>query len=213
MINNNARLIAIESTIHSRYKNTWLFYRKNFRSRVDKFNKLGQLPSYFGPMIGDKKEVAIAELGAGPFCTIGNSWKDVKVNIYASDILQKEYLPFWELHKVVPIVPVEYQDMEHLTYPDKFFDVVHCANALDHTLDAKQALKEILRVCKFGGSIYLRHLPDQRKKYRGMHAWDVNEINGETIFSNSREKFSLLEFGDFKTRVEDGFVVSILCKI
>lgn len=210
---NNPSLLAIESTINQRYKKTWLFYRKNFKSRVAKFNKPSPLPSYFGPMIGDKKEVIIAELAAGPFCTIGNSWQDVKVNIHASDILQREYAPFWKLHQVMPMVPVEYQDMEHLTYPDQFFDIVHCVNALDHTLDAKQALQEMLRVCKLGGFIYLRHLPDQRKKYRGMHAWDVNEVKGETIFSNPQEKFALLEFGDFKTHLEGDLIVSILHKI
>lgn len=210
---NSSSLIAIESTINHRYKNTWLFYRKNFKSRVAKFNKPRPLPSYFEPMISGKQEVTIAELAAGPFCTIGNSWKDVKVNIYASDILQNEYAPFWELHQVVPVVPIEYQDMEHLTYSDQFFDIVHCANALDHTLDAKQALQEMLRVCKSGGFIYLRHLPNQRKKYRGMHAWDVNEVEGETIFSNPQEKFSLSEFGDFKTHAEENLIVSILRKI
>jgi 2-polyprenyl-3-methyl-5-hydroxy-6-metoxy-1,4-benzoquinol methylase len=161
-------------------------------------------------MIDNKKEVTIAELAAGPFCTIGNFWKDVKVNLYASDILQREYAPFWELHQLTPIVPVEYQDMEHLTYADNFFDIVHCMNALDHTLDAKQALKEMLRVCKPGGFIHLRHLPNQRKQYRGMHAWDINEVQGETIFSNRYEKFSLSELGDFKTYTEEDVIVSTL---
>lgn len=213
MINNSTKLMAIEAAINPRYKNTWLFYRKNFKSRVAKFNKPSQLPSYFKPMIGDKKEVTIAELAAGPFCTIGNSWKDVKVNIYASDILQNEFAPFWELHKVTPVVPVEYQDMEHLTYPNKFFDIVHCSNALDHTPDPKRALKEMLRVCKPGGSIYLRHLPNQRKRYRGMHAWDVNEVYGETIFSNPKERFSLSEFGDFRTHIEGDLIISTLRKV
>lgn len=200
-----------------RCKNTLYFYRVKFKSKLAKFNHPSELPDYFGPMVGDKKEVNIAELGAGPICTIGNSWKDAKVNIYASDVLQKEFAPLWGKNGVVPVVPVEYQDMEHLTYPDEFFDIVHCVNAIDHTLDAKQALKEMLRVCKTGGWIYLRHFPDQRKRLRGMHAWDINAVDGECVFSNRRERFLLSEFGDFKTHVEPGpkddLIVSILCKI
>lgn len=188
------------------------FYRAKFLKKLAQFNFSSQLPDYFRPMIGDKKEVTIAELGAGPICIIGNSWKDIKINLYASDILQNEFVPYWEKYGATPVVPVEYQDMEHLTYPDEFFDIVHCVNALDHTPNVKQALKEMIRVCKPSGWIYLRHFPNQRKQLRGMHAWDINEINGDSAFSNRREKFLLSEFGNFKTHAEGALIVSILQK-
>lgn len=201
-----------------RYKCTMIFYRRKFKKKLAQFNREAELPDYFGPMIGDKKEVAIAELGAGPICTIGNLWKDTKVKLYASDILQNEFALLWKEHNATPAIPVEEQDMEHLTYPDSFFDIVHCVNTLDHTLNPKQAIKEMLRVCKPGGWIYLRHMPDQRKKYRGMHAWDINMIDGETVFFNPEEKFLLSELGDFKTYIAEGFkrrdlIVSTLHKI
>ena len=200
-----------------RAQNTLYFYRVKFKSKLAKFNLPSQLPDYFGPLIGDKKAVTVAELGAGPICTIGNSWPGVKLNLYASDILQNEYAPWWENHRATPIVSVEYQDMEHLTYPDSFFDIVHCVNAVDHTLDARQALKEMMRVCKGEGWIYLRHFPNQRKRLRGMHAWDIDMIDGECVFSNRREKFLLSEFGDFQTHIEknlkeEDLIVSILHK-
>jgi ubiquinone/menaquinone biosynthesis C-methylase UbiE len=194
------------------YKTTVRFYRMRFWKKLARFNRESELPDYFGPMIGDKKEVNIAELGAGPICTIGNLWKDVKVNLYASDILKNEYDALWAEHNATPIIPIEYQDMENLTYSDNFFDIVHCVNALDHTLDAKKALKEMIRVCKPGGWIYLRHLPDQKKACRGMHAWDIHLVNGEMALSNSKEQFLLSEFGDFKTHMEKHLIVSILHK-
>lgn len=200
----------------TRYKNTLYFYRVKFKSKLAQFNHLAELPDYFGPMIGDKKEVVVAELGAGPICTIGNLWKGIKVKIYASDILQKEFAPWWKKYNAAPVVPIEYQDIEKLSYPDEFFDIVHCVNTLDHTINAKQALKEMIRVCKPGGWVYLRHAPDQRKRYRGMHEWDANMVDGECIFSNPKEKFSVNEFGDFKTHLEasakEDLIVSILCK-
>lgn len=199
-----------------RAKNTIYFYRVKFKSKLAKFNYPSELPGYFESMIGGKKEVTIAELGAGPICTIGNSWKDVKVKIYASDILQDEFAPWWERYNAIPIISVEYQDMEHLTYPDEFFDIVHCVNAIDHTRDARQALKEILRVCKPGGWIYLRHYSNQRKRYRGMHEWNIDIIDGECTFSGPKEKFLLSAFGNFKTSIvetpKDNLITSILCK-
>ena len=210
-------ILGYKNMADPRYKNTLYFYRAKFRSKLALFNKEAELSDYFGPMIGDKKEVKIAELAAGPICTIGNYWKDIKVDIYASDVLQNEYAPSWDKYKATPIVPVRYQDMENLTYPNEYFDIVHCVNALDHTLDPKKAIKEILRICKPGGWIYLRHAPDQRKRYRGIHAWDANMVDGDCVFSNPQEKFSLKEFGGFKTNIEQGLkddlIVSTLCKI
>lgn len=194
------------------YRTTLRFYRMRFAKKLAQFNHEAELPDYFGPMIGDKKEVVIAELAAGPICTIGNLWKDVKVKLYASDILKNEYDALWKENNATPVISVEYQDMENLTYPDNFFDIIHCVNALDHTLHPQEALKEILRVCKPDGWIYLRHLPDQKTACRGMHAWDVNMVDGEAVFSNLKEKFLLSEFGDFKTHREGHLIVSILNK-
>lgn len=185
-----------------RYKKTIQFYQRTFAKKVNFFNRPASLPSYFEPMIGNKKEVLIADLGAGPVCILGNLWKNVKTRIYASDILQKEFEPLWEAHNTTPIVPLEYQDMENLTYKDNFFDIVYCENALDHTLDAVKALKEMIRVCKSGGWIYLRHAPDQRSRFGGIHAWDVNLVNGECVFSNPDNTFSLSDYMDFKEFLE-----------
>lgn len=209
----NILVYKIYSMEDPRAKNTLYFYNAKFKSKLDQFNVPSVLPDYFGPMIGDKKKVVIAELGAGPVCTIGNSWPNVEVGIFASDVLQKDFALLWEKYKVAPVVPVTYQDMEHLTYGDNSFDIVHCVNALDHTLDVKQALREMLRVCKPGGWIYLRHYPNQRTQLRGMHAWDINEVSGEAVVSNKKENFLLSEFGDFKTQVVGDQIVSILCKI
>jgi len=119
------------------YKTTLRFYRMKFKVKLDRFNHQAELPDYFGPMIGDKKEVTIAELATGPICTIGNLWKNIKVRLYASDILQNEFASLWKEHNAIPVIPVEYQNIEHLAYPDNFFDIVHCVNALDHTLNPK----------------------------------------------------------------------------
>lgn len=185
---------------------TTYFYRKKFRSKLEKFNHGRVLPDYFSSMIGNKKEIVIAELGAGPINTIGDSWPGVDVKIYASDVLQPEYEKSWQYYNAIPIVPVEYQDFEHLTYPDEFFDIVHCVNALDHTGDPRQALEEIYRVCKPGGWIYLRHAPDQMKRYGGMHRWDAKIINGKCVFQGKTE---IVIVEGAKVHLEDDLIIAI----
>jgi len=39
----------------------------------------------------------------------------------------------------------------HMNYPDRFFDVTHCAGVLHHTRDVFRGLKELARVTKVGG--------------------------------------------------------------
>ncbi len=155
---------------------TTYFYRVKFKGKEEIHNQRGPLPKYFGPMIGSKEEIVIAELGAGPVNTIGDSWGGVKVKIYASDIFADEYNKFWKEHKRIPIIPIEYQDMEKLSYPDNMFDIVHCVNALDHTPNVEKAISEMKRVCKPGGWIYLRHAQGQKKRYGGMHYHNFEEL-------------------------------------
>lgn len=174
--------------------NTLLFYRKKLPWKAKQFNKPLHLPAYFGSMIGDKKEVTIAELGAGMFCTIGSLAKGVKVKVYPSDALADYFNQILKETQVTPLIPVEKQDMEALTYPDNFFDIVHCVNALDHTPHPLRALSEMYRVTKPGGYIYLRHFPNvgENEKYTGLHIWNIDlNDKDECIIWNRERKFLL----------------------
>ena len=164
-------------------------YIRKFKRKLEQYNKPGPLPAYFEELIGKQHSVRIAELGAGPINTIGNFWPGREVEIVASDVLQSEYEKLWKEHGATPIVPIEYQDMEHLTYPDESFDIVHCVNALDHTKDAKKALSELERICKPEGWVYLRHSSNQKKRFRGHHYWNIDLIGEKGMsFDNGWDK-------------------------
>lgn len=127
-------------------------------------------------MIGNKKRVKIANLGAGPMNLIGDSLPGVKIKVVSSDLLANKFAKLCQKLNLKPKNPVEKQDMTHLTYKDNSFDIVYCANALDHAKDPYRALKEMVRVCKPGGYIYLRHIAHegQRHRYRGIHQWNID---------------------------------------
>lgn len=181
-------------------------YIRKFSHKLEQYNHDAQLPTYFVPMIGDKKTVDIAEVGAGPINTIGNRWPGVSVFVAASDVLQSEYEKLWEQHKAIPLVPVLYEDMEKLSYPDESFDIVHCVNALDHTQDAEAALEEMFRVCKSGGWIYLRHAPDQMRRFGGHHYWNIHMEGDECVFQGKDMTFTLT---GFDTHLEGDLIVSV----
>lgn len=181
-------------------------YRRKIRQLIHEYNRPFAGPYYFSRLLRGKKEVKIADLGSGPVCTLGNIWSGVDITIHASDLRQGAYTKLLEKENCKLITPIEYQDMENLTYPDEFFDVVHCVNALDHTKDARKALSEMKRVCKKGGYIYLRHAHNQKSAHGGNgHYWDAR-VDG---FFNGKDLVTLDGF----TTTDDGyFIVSILKK-
>lgn len=181
-------------------------YKRRIRQLINEYNRPFPGPYYFNRFLTGKKEVKIADLGCGPICTLGNMWGGVKITIYASDILQPEYAKILQELNCQLITPVEYQDMENLTYPDEFFDLVHCINALDHTKDVQKALSEMKRVCKKGGYIYLRHGHNQKTVNRGRgHLWDAKK---EGFFNGT----SWVRLDGFHTSDDGYFLVSIMKK-
>jgi ubiquinone/menaquinone biosynthesis C-methylase UbiE len=205
-------------------KNSTLrFYRAKLPWKAQQFNRKLFLPDYFKQMLGNKKEVKIAELGAGMFCTIGSLWKSAKIKVYPSDALADEFNQILKAAGITPLIPVEKQDMETLTYPDNFFDIVHCVNALDHCSDPLRVIKEMYRVAKPSGYIYLRHFVNvgEHEQYSGLHMWNI-DINDkeDCVIWNKDKRFLLSDyFKGFKSvkkkemdyETED-MVVSILRK-
>jgi ubiquinone/menaquinone biosynthesis C-methylase UbiE len=201
--------------------NTLHFYRRKLPWKAKSFNtELLYLPDYFDKMIGDKKEVTIAELGAGMFCSIGSLWKTAKVKMYPSDALSDEFNQMLKDNNITPLVHVEKQDMENLTYKDNFFDIVHCCNALDHCSNPLKAIKEMYRVLKHGGYIYIRHVVNvgEHEHYSGLHMWNLNmDDYKDCIIWNRDERHSLESLvPGFKSVIEKDSgidqIVSILHK-
>lgn len=188
-----------------------------------KYLKKDKLKSYFKELIGDKKKVNIADIGSGAISVTGYEWDNVKINLFPSDVLVDEYKKLYTKFKIYPRVPIEKQDMTYLTYGDGLFDIVHCSNALDHCFDPYKAVKEMIRICKLGGWVYLEHLAHVGKmsNYKHLHQWNIDGMRGDEIISwgkldrkcddcifwNKEKKFLLSEISDgFITKVETKYM-------
>lgn len=162
---------------------------QTIKDNIKRFNKPNPLADYLLPLIGHKKEVKIADIGSGPYSTIGHYLDGVKVDIYHSD--NQDFTKFWKKYNATPLVHIEHQDMEKLTYPDDFFDIVHCVNALDHTRNAPSAIMEMIRVCKPGGYVYIDcHLDQLSTGHK--HKWNMKE-NG--CLNDGHNSFCLKPLG------------------
>lgn len=162
---------------------------QTIRDNIARFNKPNSLVDYLLPLVKGKDKVKILDVGSGPYSTIGHYIDGVQVELTLCD--NQDFTPFWEKYNAHPIYEIEQQDMENLTYPDDFFDVVHCANALDHTNNALRAVGEMVRVCKPGGWIYIDcHLDQLNTGHK--HKWNAQE---DGTFTNGNTSFSLKDFG------------------
>jgi SAM-dependent methyltransferase len=60
---------------------------------------------------------------------------------------------------------------EKIPFPDRQFDFVYCHTVLEHVQDVEQSIKEMVRVCKVGGLVYIQ-TPDYRFPYEGHYKSD-----------------------------------------
>lgn len=163
---------------------------QTIKDNIEKYNKPSPLADFLLPLIEDKKEVKIADIGSGPYSIIGSYLSGVKIDIVHSD--NQDFTRFWKKHNFIPLANIEYQDMEKLTYSDDTFDIVICINALDHTPNADMAVKEMIRVCKPGAWVYIDCNLDQLSNSGHKHYWDAKESG---ILENFYEGFDLKGFG------------------
>jgi SAM-dependent methyltransferase len=173
------------------------------RELIDTFNKPVRLVDELLPFIEGKKEVKIADIGSGPVSSIGSYLPGVKVEVYPSDT--QDFTSWWQKRRewwkdddLKPYIPVEVQNMEKLTYPNNYFDIVWCHNALDHTRNAEIAVKEFKRVCKKGGWIYIMCSLNQLDTGY-LHFWNTKK---DGVFDNYKERFDLKDYG-FKIKYTD----------
>lgn len=144
-------------------------------------------------------EVSILDVGSGPLSSTGSIYPNVTINLTCCDALAKDY------EEIFPerLIPIEHQDMEALTYPDKSFDIVHCVNALDHVVNPRAAIREMVRVSRKW--VYLRHTLNEgeAEDYSGYHCWNIEPKGDDCRFWNLKDEFLLSEFGEWKTEYRE----------
>ena len=97
-------------------------YTFNAYHELAEYNKKFAVPYYIQQLLVTKKKNKIADVGSGLVCRLGGIARRASVEIYASDILQPEYKKLLDKLEQQLVIPVEYQDVQKLTYEDDFFD-------------------------------------------------------------------------------------------
>ena len=172
------------------------FWRKRLSQRPSRATGVRQLRDYFSEMIDGKRSIHILDAGSGPYSTIGYTWPGVEVHLTLADILADDYAKVMRGLNIPILIPVGKVDMSDMPYADETFDIVHCGNALDHSEDPRAAILEMVRVCKRGGWVYLRHIAREaeRLNYKGMHFWNIDtHLADDCRIWNMEDQFLLSE--------------------
>lgn len=128
-------------------------------------------------LVAGREHARILNVGSGAENLLGTR---ADVDVVCCDALATEYASAWRAAGLVPSTVVEFGDMTALPYGDESFDVVFCANALDHSHDPRAAIREMKRVCRSGGWVYLRHMAQVAAgaSYGGLHQWNIDRYEG-----------------------------------
>ena len=122
--------------------------------------------------------VRVLDVGSGPLSHVGTVSEQWRIDLVAVDPLADEYRALFEEFGLAWDVGAPRRgEAETLAdaFPEDSFDLVYCRNALDHARDPLLGIRQMVRVCKAGGAVFLAHASNEGTKqcYRGLHQWDL----------------------------------------
>jgi SAM-dependent methyltransferase len=140
--------------------------------------------------------VRILDVGSGPISTIGRTAPDYCYELICVDALASQFnalLQKFGLAHLPHIQKVRGEDLESY-FGKASFDLVHCANALDHFEDPAAAFSNMYEVCKPGGLILLISIENEgeREQYRGLHQWNLRADDKGIHLANKNSSINLL---------------------
>jgi SAM-dependent methyltransferase len=145
---------------------------------------------------------------------LGRTYRGKRLNITACDPLADEYADMARRHGIARPVETVRPDAERLTerFAQDSFNLVHASNSLDHAYDPFRAIEQMLAVTKPGGSVILRHFPNEavKENYQGLHQWNFEDRDGRAVLWNHSAEHDLTEhFGAVSHQDERWVVVKM----
>jgi SAM-dependent methyltransferase len=129
----------------------------------------------------DGGPIAILDCAAGPATTLGKMYAD-------------HYRQMFDKLGFAPPVPTIYAEIERLDeqFESASFDLTYMRFALDHCLDPRAALRQMIRVTRPTGVVMIEHYRDEDEVvYQGLRQWDLRPEPGDLVIANNTDRFRL----------------------
>lgn len=140
-------------------------------------------------------DVSVLDVGAGPLTPLGKVLAGYKLNITAVDPLADEYNNILREYGIIPIVKTQYGEVERLAeiFPQDHFDFIHVSNALDHSYDPLEGIRQMMAILRRGCYIFLCHNTNEaeNENYVGFHQWNFCQANDQFIIWNEKSRVNV----------------------
>ena len=165
---------------------------EDLKNRLNPDSMLGGQRDYLPP---DRKNLKILDIGSGPLTTLGKRLPGRNLTIVAADPLADEYNKLMDECGITPLIRPVSANVENLStlFDPDTFDLVHMMNALDHSYDPIQGIRQMLRVVKKDCNILLIHRENEAEfeNYSGFHQWNLSRDEEAFLIWNSSEKLNV----------------------
>ena len=139
--------------------------------------------------------VRVIDVGSGPLTSVGTTHPGKSIKLVATDALADDYQRIIREHDIsAPVIPIACGGEDLIaTFGRSSFDVAFASNALDHTTDPLAIINNMLEIVAPDGRVALIHLRNEgtRNRYRGLHAWNVDFVDGRLVFWNSQARHDI----------------------
>jgi SAM-dependent methyltransferase len=139
----------------------------------------------------------ILDIGSGPLSYVGTQSPNYAVNLTAVDPLADQYNQSLDNKGIEGVGRPSKGYFETALWQlgAQRFDIVWCANSLDHSIDPVLGLYNIINVCKSGGGVILLFHPNEAEgeNYQGLHQWNLNAWDGVLMLTRKERKFELMK--------------------
>jgi ubiquinone/menaquinone biosynthesis C-methylase UbiE len=144
-----------------------------------------------------ENEVKVLDVGSGPLSTLGDKMNDRRIIITAVDPLAAEYNALLDELGMTELPRIVSGNGESLNeiFEENHFDIVFSTNALDHSYDPLLCIKNMMRVCKSGGTVIflVKENEGERQNYNGLHQWNFELKNEDMRIWNRNNSFIMHE--------------------
>ena len=160
-------------------------YKDMWDKHVENNKALSYITEYFDAF-PDGCEVKYIDVGSGPFSRNGIISKRLVLKTEAVDPLAAVYNSLKDKYNLNNGIKIQTGFVELLDkeISANKYDIVHMSNALDHCFDPILGIYQLLRICKIGGMVLLRHNENEaeRQNYTGLHQWNLSLDHQKNAF-------------------------------
>lgn len=181
----------------SRFWVRWLTEDEFADHRVLRLNSRRPVPDSFLQHLDPTRNVYhILDVGSGPASPIGALIDGKHVNLILTDPLANDYASILDKLQMFDVMrPLNVRGEELTTiFPNGYFDIVSCNNALDHCADPMSVIREMTNVCRSGGWLHISSLINVGvlENYHGLHQWNLDVRDDRLIVWNPKCSFDVM---------------------